>query len=100
MKLPLRNRDRTEIIRDILQTTRDEGVGVRKTKIMYSVFLSHGQVKDHLNVLIDNDLLDHDIANRKFRITEKGLSFLKLCNHIGDLAKEGKTDDEEQKRIW
>ena len=70
--MPLRNRDRTEIIRDILQTTRDEGVGVRKTKIMYSVFLSHGQVKDYLNVLIDNDLLDHDVANRKFRITEKG----------------------------
>jgi predicted transcriptional regulator len=81
-----------------LQTTRDEGIGVRKTKIMYSVFLSHGQVSEYLTHLIGNNLLEQDMGSRKFRITDKGLSFLKLCNQIGGFIEEKKTDEEEQRR--
>jgi predicted transcriptional regulator len=100
VKLPSRNRDRTEITRDILQTTRDKGIGVRKTKIMYSVFLSHGQVNKHVAQLVDKGLLQQDLGNQKYRITEKGLNFLNLCDQIGDLMEEKKSDEEEQKRIW
>jgi|SRR5918993_1747122 predicted transcriptional regulator len=68
-------RSRTEIIHDILQTANSNGNGVVKTKIMYNAFLSYHQVQEYLTILIDNGLLQHDLGNQKFRITEKGLAF-------------------------
>jgi predicted transcriptional regulator len=84
----MKYRSRTELIRDILQTARSDGNGVVKTKIMYNAFLSYHQVKEYLTILIDNGLLQHDLGNQKFRITEKGLRFLQLCDQIGDLMEE------------
>jgi predicted transcriptional regulator len=55
---------------------------------MYSAFLSYHQVKEYLTILIDNGLLQHDLGNQKFRITEKGLRFLQLCEQIGDLIEK------------
>jgi len=81
-------RSRTEIIHDILQTVRSNGNGAGQTKIMYSAFLSYNQMKEYLTILIDNRLLQHDIDSRRFRITEKGLNFLQLCDQIGDLVKK------------
>ncbi|HZB00249.1 MAG TPA: winged helix-turn-helix domain-containing protein [Nitrososphaera sp.] len=66
-------RSRTEIICDILQAARSDGNGIVKTKIMYSAFLSYHQITEYLTLLIDNGLLQYDIGNQKFRITEKGL---------------------------
>jgi len=97
VKLPSRNRGRTEIIRDILQSTRDESLGARKTKIMYKTFLSYGQASDYLNVLINNGLLEHDLVNQRFRITKKGVAFLRLCDQLGNLIELRK---KEQERIW
>lgn len=85
-------RSRTEIICDILQTASGDGNGVVQTKIMYNAFLSYHQVKDYLSILIDNDLLQHDLGNQKFRITEKGLRFLQLCDQIGDLVEKEEED--------
>ena len=97
MKLPSRNRGRTEIIRDILQNTIDESLGARKTKIMYKTFLSYGQASNYLNVLISNDLLEHDLVNHRFRITKKDISFLRLCDQLGNLIELRK---KEQGRLW
>jgi predicted transcriptional regulator len=58
-----------------------------QTKIMYSAFLSYYQVKEYLTILIGNDLLQHDLGNQRFRITEKGVRFLQLCDQIGDLLE-------------
>ena len=69
-------RSRTEIMCDILQSVRSDGNGVGKTKIMYNAFLSYHQFTEYRTILIDNDLLQYDIGNQRFRITEKGLSFL------------------------
>ena len=69
-------RSRTEIMCDILQSARSDGNGAGKTKIMYNAFLSYNQLKEYLTILIDNGLLQYDIGNQRFRITEKGLSFL------------------------
>jgi predicted transcriptional regulator len=80
-------RSRTEIICDILQIARSDGNGVVQTKIMYSAFLSYHQVKEYLTILIGNDLLQHDLGNQRFRITEKGVRFLQLCDQIGDLIE-------------
>jgi predicted transcriptional regulator len=55
---------------------------------MYNAFLSYHQLTVFLTILIDNGLLEYDIGNQKFRITEKGLSLLKLCEQIGDLIKK------------
>jgi predicted transcriptional regulator len=80
-------RSRTEIIHNILQTARNDGNGLGKTKIMRNAFLSYHQVKEYVTILIENGLLQHDLDNQKFRITEKGLSFLQLCDQIGDLIE-------------
>jgi predicted transcriptional regulator len=81
------HRSRTEIIHDI-ETARSDGNGAGKTKIMYNAFLSYNQVKEYLTILIDNGLLQYDLGNQKFRITEKGLMFLERCDQIGNLAEE------------
>jgi predicted transcriptional regulator len=97
VKLPSRNRGRTEIIRDILQSTIDESLGARKTKIMYKTFLSYGQASNYLNILINNGLLEHDLVNQRFRITKKGVDFLRLCDQLGNLIELRK---KEQERLW
>jgi predicted transcriptional regulator len=73
---------------DILQTANSYGNGASQTKIMYNAFLSYSQVQEYLTILIDKSLLQHDIGNQRFRITERGLNFLQLCDQIGDLIKE------------
>jgi predicted transcriptional regulator len=91
----MKYRSRTEIIHDILQTARNNGDGVVKTKIMYSALLSYHQVNEYLAMLIDNGLIHHDLGNQKFRITEKGLRCLQLCDQIGDLIEE---EEQQQQR--
>jgi predicted transcriptional regulator len=87
----MKYRARTEIIRDILQTVNNKGNGAGKTQIMYNAFLSYNQVKEYLTILIDNGLLQYELGDEKFRVTEKGLIFLKLCDQIGGLLEEEAT---------
>jgi hypothetical protein len=54
-------------------------------------------MKDYLTIMIDSNLLQYDIDSRKFRITEKGLSCLQLCDQIGDLLEE---EQQQQQRWW
>jgi predicted transcriptional regulator len=84
----MKYRNRTEIVRDILQIASSNDNGAGKTKIMYNAFLSHYQLKEYLTMLTDNGLLQYELGNEKFRITEKGLIFLKLCDQIGGLLEE------------
>lgn len=92
----MKYRTRTELIRDILKAARNYGNGAGQTQIMYNAFLSHGQMKEYLAILIDNGLLQHDVGNQKFRITEKGLSFLQLYEQIDGLTEK----KEEQQQQW
>jgi len=78
---------------DILQSARSDGNGAGKTKIMYNAFVSYNQVKEYLTILIDNGLLQYDLGTQKFKITEKGLSFMQLCDKLGDLIEK----EEEQR---
>ncbi len=89
-------RSRTEIIQDILQTARSAGNGVGKTKIMYSAFLSYPQVNEYMTMLIDKGLLEYDLGNQKFRITEKGFKLFELCDQISDLT--GREEEQLQRR--
>ena len=60
---------------------------VTKTKIMYSAFLSYNQLKDYLDILIENNLIEYIEGTQTYKTTEKGLNFLKMNNEIGELLK-------------
>ena len=78
----MKYRSRTEIVGNILDAANG---GATKTKIMYKAFLSYGQLKEYLSVLIENNLIEYRDGTRKFKTTEKGLNFLKMHNAIGEL---------------
>ncbi len=76
------NRSRTEIIPNILDAANG---AASKTKIMYTAFLSYGQLKEYLSVLMENNLIEYLDGANKFKTIEKGLTFLKMPNEIGEL---------------
>ena len=49
----MRYRSRTDIAASILEAANG---GVTKTKMMYDAYLSHGQLKDYLFLLMENGL--------------------------------------------
>lgn len=61
--------------------------GATKTKIMYRAFLSYAQLKEYLSVLIENDLLEYVEGTQTYKTTEKGLTFQKMHNEIGELLQ-------------
>ncbi len=73
---------RTEILGSILDAANG---GATKTKIMYKAFLSYGQLKEYLSVLVENNLIEYLDSVHKLKTTEKGLNFLKMHNQIGEL---------------
>ena len=79
------NRSRTEIVGNILDAANG---GISKTKIMYIAFLSYGQLKEYLSILIENNLIEYLDGTHKFKTTDKGLFFLKIHNEIGELLQQ------------
>ena len=73
------SRSRTEIVGNILDAANG---GISKTKIMYSAFLSYGQLKEYLSILIENNLIEYVDGDNKFKTTEKGLNFLKMITKL------------------
>ena len=61
--------------------------GVIKTKIMYTAFLSYGQLKEYLSILIENNLIEYLDGTHKFKTTAKGLNLLKMHNEMAELLK-------------
>jgi predicted transcriptional regulator len=57
--------------------------GGTKTKIMYKAFISYAQLKKHLAMMLANDLLEFDEKTQIYKTTEKGLSFAKLYDQVG-----------------
>lgn len=55
-----------------------------KTKIMYRAFLSYAQLKEYIEILITNDLLEMQSGGDIFKTTPKGSRFLQIYNNIGD----------------
>ena len=78
------NRSRTEIVAMILNAANG---GETKTKIMYFAFLSYGQLKEYLSILIENNLIEYIDGTHKFKTTEKGLNYLKMHNEMGELLQ-------------
>ena len=78
------NRSRTEIVGNILDAANG---GTSKTKIMYIAFLSFGQLKEYLSILIENNLIEYLDGTNKFKTTEKGLNFLKMHKQMEELLQ-------------
>lgn len=78
-------RSRTDIISEILDAAN--GGGATRTKIMYSAFLSHSQMKEYLIVLTQNNLLSYDLNTRTFKTTEKGRRFLEAYEQMDSMMK-------------
>ena len=79
------SRSRTEIVGNILDAANG---GTSKTKIMYSAFLSYGQLKEYLSILIENNLIEYIDGTQTYKTTEKGLHFLKMNNEIRKLLPQ------------
>ena len=86
----MKYRGRTEILGNILDAANG---GATKTKIMYQAFLSYGQLKGYLFVLVENNLIEYLDGTNKFKTTYKGLFFLKIHNEIGELLQQTTTEN-------
>jgi len=69
------NRDRHEIVLDILTTAK---TGKKKTELMRDASLSFLQTKQYLGTLIEKGMLEKD-KDVGFKTTQKGLEFIKKC---------------------
>jgi predicted transcriptional regulator len=78
----MRYRSRTDITALILEAANS---GVAKTKNMYKAFLSYVQLKEYLDILIENGLIEHNVKQQIFKITDKGLRFLQLYIQVDEL---------------
>jgi predicted transcriptional regulator len=85
-------RSRTDIVAQILVAANG---GATKTKIMYKAFLSYAQLKQYLEVLVENDLLEYDSKEENFKTSEKGIRFMniyeKMDNFVEQEENYGKT---------
>jgi predicted transcriptional regulator len=79
-----RARTRTQIMGQILRVANG-GDGATKTKLMYQIFLSHGQLKEPLMVLTQNGLLSYDLDTQTFKTTKKGRKFLEAYNEMNGM---------------
>jgi len=80
----MKYRSRTDIVVQILHAAN--GNGANKTKIMYKAYLSYGQLKEYLSVLIANDLLEENQTEKLYRITQKGSKFMRIYQHMDELT--------------
>jgi predicted transcriptional regulator len=80
----MKYRSRTDIVAQILDAASANGAN--KTKIMYKAYLSFAQLKEYLAVLIANDLLEEDVAEKLYKTTEKGMKFMRMYGQIDELT--------------
>jgi predicted transcriptional regulator len=82
----MQNRDRAEIIRQILDVAN--GGNSTRTKIMYEAFLSYFQLKEYLTILTEKNLITYDSVTQTYKTTEKGLRLIQSCKELDDMIKK------------
>jgi predicted transcriptional regulator len=80
----MKYRSRTDIVHLILEAAN--GGAATKSKIMYKAFLSFGQLKEYLMVLMENDLLEYEDGQNTYRTTSKGIRLLQIFNNMEELT--------------
>lgn len=84
-------RTHVKIIGDILTTTKDDVQdqdGASVTQLIRKANLSHKRISKMLDVLVSQGLLEQTNSDRacKYRISEKGLEFLKAYYEFKEFA--------------
>ena len=80
----MKYRSRTDIVHLILEAAN--GGAATKSKIMYKAFLSFGQLKEYLMVLMENDLIEYEDGQNTYRTTSKGIKLLQIFNNMEELT--------------
>jgi predicted transcriptional regulator len=81
----MKYRSNIEVISQILKVAN--GGNATRTRIMYKALLGYNQLKEHLVLLTEKDLIRYDRNTGTFNTTEKGLQFLQTYNEIEDMIK-------------
>jgi predicted transcriptional regulator len=76
----MKNRGTAQILSSMLKHA--EGAGVRQTTIMYKSYLSLPQLRQYLELLQDNGMLEYASETRLYRTTEKGIAFRKSYDEV------------------
>jgi predicted transcriptional regulator len=79
-------RTRTEILVQLLQVAASVNNGISITRLMYGTFVPRWQVKEYLDLLIQNGLLEHDLLARTYKTTEKGIKVIELFEKLQELT--------------
>jgi predicted transcriptional regulator len=79
----MKYRSRTELTSNILEAANG---GATKTRIMYKAFLSYAQLKEYLDFLVVNGLIDFDATRQVYRTSPKGIKYLQLFSQMDKLV--------------
>ena len=75
----MQNRQKDEIIRDILSCTNG---GATISQILFRAYTSHAQAKLYLGILVDKGYIEYHASERKYRTTSEGLQYLAVASQI------------------
>ena len=59
--------------------------GATKTRLMYSAYLSYAQIQEYLEFLREKGLILYEEGVQQYKLTEKGLHFLRVHDQISQL---------------
>ena len=82
----MQNRQRDQVMRDVLQTAMGQGTGI--SRIMFSACLSHSQATGYLSQMIRDGLVVNDLEmGRRHYRTPKGMEYLAGLNSMCELLQ-------------
>lgn len=75
-------RKQTENKALILEAIRAYGIigakgGATTMNVMYEVYLSYDQARHYLIGLLQGGMIDRDVGTKKYKVTEKGIRYLR-----------------------
>ncbi|MEM1988752.1 MAG: winged helix-turn-helix domain-containing protein [Candidatus Woesearchaeota archaeon] len=81
----MNRRSKLEILNDILDVIYNQGE-VKITHLMYKANLSYKKLKDYLEKLKENDMVEIDEKNNTVKLKEKGVEFLREFYRLKQFA--------------
>lgn len=83
-----KRRGKLEIIADILRSIRNKGGRIKPTHLLYKSNLSHGKLKEYLEMLQERGMIDEqEVRGRKmFVMKEHGHKFLGEFDRIKEFS--------------
>jgi predicted transcriptional regulator len=84
-----RKRSRLDIVYDMLLTISNKGGRIKPTHLMYKANLSHTQMKQYLDELMEKSLVEEEAKEEKkmLVLTQKGYSLIQQFNQMKEFEK-------------